>query len=107
LKYEGKLYFFKVLETGGEKYVSNFGTKYYSSKNLPRVQIFEDGVFLSELKNKKDTPETKLDGWQINLSAISPTKRLGKNSRYGGRKSRRSRKSKKQNKSRKQRNTRR
>jgi hypothetical protein len=107
LKYEGKLYFFKVLETDGEQDKSNLGTKYYSSNNLPRVQIFEDGVFLSQLRNKKDTPETKLDGWQINLNAISPTKRLGKNSRYGGRKSRRSRKSKKQRKSRKQRNTRR
>ena len=95
LKYENKLYFFKVLETDD----SGLGTKYYSSMKLPRVEIFEDGVFLSEKRNKKDTTEIKMECWQINLN---PQRFKKKWSWFGGgRKSNKKRDGSKKNKKKK------
>ena len=95
LKYENKLCFFKVLETDE----SDFGTKYYSPINLPRVEIFEDGVFLSKIVNIKDTPEMKLECWQINLN---PQRFKKKWSWFGGgRKSNKKRDGSKKNKKKK------
>ena len=98
LKYENKLCFFKVLETDE----SGFGTNYYSPKSmmkLPRVEIFEDGVFLSEKTNIKDTTEIKLECWQINLNS----QRFKKKWSWfgGGRKSNKKRDGSKKNKKKK------
>ena len=98
LKYQGNLYFFKVLEID-DSLSSIRGTTYYSTMNLPRVEIFQDGVFLSKIRKKKDTSE-KLDCWQIKV--ISPEKkswfgagRKSNKKRYGSKKNKNKKKNKK------------
>jgi hypothetical protein len=91
LAFENKLYFFKVLESDD----SGLGTTYYSSMKLPRVQIFQDGVFLSEKRNEKNTSE-KLDCWQIKVTP--PPKKTWW---WGGRKSNKKRNGSKKNKNKK------